>query len=39
MMKMMNELQADVSGVVREILVKNGATVQYGEPLFQIEPV
>ena len=39
MMKMMNELQADVAGVVREILVENGATVQYGEPLFHIEPV
>ena len=39
MMKMMNELTADVSGVVRQILVENGATVQYGEPLFAIEPV
>ena len=39
MMKMMNELQADVDGIVREILVENGATVQYGEPLFYIEPV
>ena len=39
MMKMMNELTADVSGVVRQILVENGATVQYGQPLFAIEPV
>jgi len=38
MMKMMNELTADVSGVVREILVENGETVQYGQPLFAIEP-
>jgi len=38
MMKMMNELTADVSGVVREILVDNGETVQYGQPLFAIEP-
>ena len=38
MMKMMNELTADVAGVVREILVENGATVQYGQPLFHIEP-
>ncbi len=37
MMKMMNELTADVAGVVREILVENGATVQYGQPLFAIE--
>jgi acetyl-CoA carboxylase biotin carboxyl carrier protein len=39
MMKMMNELTADVSGVVRQILVENGETVQYGQPLFAIEPV
>ena len=39
MMKMMNELTADVAGVVREILVENGETVQYGQPLFAIEPV
>lgn len=37
MMKMMNELTADVAGVVREILVENGETVQYGQPLFAIE--
>ncbi|HOT23194.1 MAG TPA: acetyl-CoA carboxylase biotin carboxyl carrier protein [Thermoleophilia bacterium] len=39
MMKMMNELTADVGGIVREILVENGATVEYGQPLFAIEPV
>jgi oxaloacetate decarboxylase alpha subunit len=39
MMKMMNELTADVAGVVREILVENGETVQYGQPLFAIEPI
>jgi oxaloacetate decarboxylase alpha subunit len=39
MMKMMNELTADVTGVVREILVEDGETVQYGQPLFALEPV
>ncbi len=39
MMKMMNELTADCAGVVREVLVENGETVQYGQPLFAIEPV
>jgi oxaloacetate decarboxylase alpha subunit len=39
MMKMMNELTADVAGVVRQILVEDGETVQYGQPLFAIEPV
>ena len=38
MMKMMNELTAEVAGVVREILVENGDTVEYGQPLFSIEP-
>ena len=35
---MMNELQADVSGVVRDILVENGATVEYGQALFPSSP-
>ena len=39
MMKMMNELTADVAGIVRQILVENGETVQYGQPLFALEPV
>jgi oxaloacetate decarboxylase alpha subunit len=38
MMKMMNELTADVTGTVREILADNGDTVQYGQALFHIEP-
>lgn len=36
-MKMMNEIKAEMNGVVREILVKNGQAVEYGEPLFLIE--
>ncbi len=39
MMKMMNELTADIDGIVREILVENGQTVEYGQPLFAIEPL
>ena len=38
MMKMMNELTADVAGIVRQVLVENGETVQYGQTLFSIEP-
>ena len=37
-MKIMNELKAGVSGTVRNILVDNGESVEYGEPLFEIEP-
>ena len=36
-MKLMNELQSEVSGVVRAIHVENGAPVEYGQTLFAIE--
>jgi len=36
-MKLMNEIEAEVSGVVTEILVDDGQGVQYGEPLFKIK--
>lgn len=35
-MKLMNEIDADVSGVIKAILVENGHPVEYGEPLFVI---
>ena len=37
-MKLMNEIESDVDGVVSKILVENGQPVEYGEPLFLIEP-
>jgi acetyl-CoA carboxylase biotin carboxyl carrier protein len=37
-MKLMNEIESDVSGVVRKILVNNGEPVEYGQVLFIIEP-
>jgi acetyl-CoA carboxylase biotin carboxyl carrier protein len=36
-MKVMNEIKAEMSGTVREILVKNSQAVEFGEPLFLIE--
>ncbi|MCX8033819.1 MAG: acetyl-CoA carboxylase biotin carboxyl carrier protein [Thermodesulfovibrio sp.] len=36
-MKIMNEIESDVSGVVKKILVESGQPVEYGEPLFLIE--
>src|SRR5687767_13846275 len=33
-MKLMNEIEADASGVVKPILVENGQPVEYGQPLF-----
>ncbi len=35
-MKLMNEIEADASGVVKAILVENGQPVEYGQPLFII---
>jgi acetyl-CoA carboxylase, biotin carboxyl carrier protein len=35
-MKIMNQIEADVSGVVSKILVESGAPVEYGQPLFVI---
>lgn len=35
-MKLLNEIEADQSGVIKAILVENGHPVEYGEPLFII---
>ena len=37
-MKLMNEIEADVSGEVVRALVENGQPVEYGQPLFAIRP-
>ena len=36
-MKIMNEIEADADGTVREILCENGQAVEFGQPLFIIE--
>ena len=36
-MKVMNEIKAEVKGVIIEALVENGAAVQYGQPLFRLK--
>ena len=36
-MKVMNEIKAEKSGVIRDILVENGSAVEFGQPLFVIE--
>ncbi len=36
-MKLMNEIESEFSGVIREILVTNGQPVEYGQPLYVIE--
>ena len=36
-MKVMNEIKAEKSGVVKEILIDNGQPVEYGQPMFVLE--
>ncbi|HEY5891789.1 MAG TPA: acetyl-CoA carboxylase biotin carboxyl carrier protein [Chthoniobacterales bacterium] len=36
-MKVMNEIKAEVSGIITEILAENGKPVQYGQALFKIK--
>jgi acetyl-CoA carboxylase biotin carboxyl carrier protein len=35
-MKLLNEIESDKAGVVKEVLVENGQAVEYGQPLFVI---
>jgi acetyl-CoA carboxylase biotin carboxyl carrier protein len=37
-MKIMNEIEAEVSGVVREICVEDAQPVEYGQVLFRVDP-
>ncbi|MCB1229449.1 MAG: acetyl-CoA carboxylase biotin carboxyl carrier protein [Verrucomicrobiae bacterium] len=37
-MKVMNQIQAGVSGKITKALVENGTPVQYGDPLFYVKP-
>jgi acetyl-CoA carboxylase biotin carboxyl carrier protein len=35
-MKLLNEIDADISGVIKQVLVENGQPVEFGQPLFVI---
>jgi acetyl-CoA carboxylase biotin carboxyl carrier protein len=37
-MKLFNEIEAEVSGEIVEVLVKDGQLVEYGQPLFLVKP-
>lgn len=37
-MKIMNEIEAEINGVVREVLVDDGQPVEFGQVLFRIDP-
>jgi len=37
-MKLMNEIQSEVNGTIREVLVENAEPIEYGQDLFLLEP-
>ncbi|MBK9144590.1 MAG: acetyl-CoA carboxylase biotin carboxyl carrier protein [Candidatus Melainabacteria bacterium] len=37
-MKLMNDMPSEVSGKIIKVLVDNGTTVEYGQPLFLVDP-
>jgi acetyl-CoA carboxylase biotin carboxyl carrier protein len=37
-MKVMNEIKAEVKGVITQTLVENGKPVEFGQPLFKVRP-
>jgi acetyl-CoA carboxylase biotin carboxyl carrier protein len=37
-MKVMNEIKAEVKGVVTQVLVENAKPVEFGQPLFKVRP-
>ena len=38
-MKVMNEIKAEVRGVITEILIDNAKPVEFGQPIFRIRPL
>jgi acetyl-CoA carboxylase biotin carboxyl carrier protein len=37
-MKLMNEIESDIAGRISKIMVENGQAIEYGQPLFLVEP-
>jgi len=37
-MKIMNEIESEIAGVVREVLAENAQPVEFGQPLFRVDP-
>ena len=38
-MKVMNEIKAEVKGVITQVLAENGKPVEFGQPLFKVRRV
>ena len=37
-MKIMNEIESEVAGMIREVLVENAQPVEFGQPLYRVDP-
>jgi acetyl-CoA carboxylase biotin carboxyl carrier protein len=37
-MKIMNEIEAEIAGVIREVLVEDAQPVEFGQTLFRVDP-
>lgn len=37
-MKVMNEIKAEQAGVIKKVLIENASPVEFGQPLFELEP-
>ena len=37
-MKVMNEIKAEIAGVVTQVLIENAKPVEFGQPLFKVRP-
>ena len=37
-MKIMNEIEAEVSGVIKEVAVEDASPVEFGQVLFRVDP-
>jgi acetyl-CoA carboxylase biotin carboxyl carrier protein len=37
-MKIMNEIEAEIAGVIRDVLAENAQPVEFGQPLFRVDP-
>ena len=38
-MKVMNEIKAEVKGIITQVLIENGKPVEFGQPLFRVRPL
>lgn len=37
-MKVMNEIKSEIKGIIKKILLSNGQSLEYGQPMFLVEP-